>query len=147
MKYTSPACRPCHVRKAARWASANPEKLKAKKRPRRSTDVLQKLTAPTAHRMGEPYTEADYVILRDPGLSHFGKALRLHRTYKAVKSQCFRAGIRSERGVLDFAEWRIHNPNAERIDEITAALRQEFETAGVPFPAWDWDDEDLKETA
>jgi len=109
------------------------------------------LTKRTATRTGEPYLEEDFLILEDPHMSLLDKALKLGRTYMAVAGMCSRNGYQSSAsktfGSRADAVWRIDNPNAARVDEITASLKQEFATAGVPFPAWDWDEEDLKETA
>lgn len=109
----------------------------------------QKITLPTATRNGYPYTEADQDVLADASLTNVTKALKLNRSYLAVKTAVANRGYRSRYplGNPQADRWLIDNPNADRIDEITASLKQEFETAGVPFPAWDWDDEDLKETA
>lgn len=150
--YTSAACKKCLAESAARWASSNPSVIaarngRAKPRKRVRHAELQNLTALTADRRGEPYTEADYEVLRDPSLSMLGKALRLHRTYAAVSSECFRSGISTAREVSEIEAWLIENPNASRVEEITAALKQEFSAAGVQFPEWDWDDDDLKESA
>jgi len=95
-----------------------------------------------------PWLDGDLLILADPSLTLVGKALRTGRTYSAVAARCSINGYRSAGSKLDPSDsqpWLIDNPNADRIDEITASLKQEFETAGVPFPAWDWDDKDLRE--
>jgi hypothetical protein len=109
----------------------------------------QKITLPTATRNGYPYTEADEGVLADTSLSNVAKALKIRRSYLAIKTAVINRGYKSRHplGNPEDDRWLIDNPNVSRVDEITASLKQEFETAGVPFPAWDWDDEDLKETA
>lgn len=111
--------------------------------------AAQRATSAVATRNAEPYTERDEAILSDGALTNLQKALRLGRTYAGIASACRDRGYRSSRwlGEPSLEQWRIDNPNADRIDEITASLKQEFEAAGAPFPTWDWDDEDLKETA
>jgi hypothetical protein len=108
------------------------------------------LTAESATRTGYPYLEADFEVLADPAITVLGKALRLGRTYSAVLQATSSRGYESlsnRIGQRSAAAWSIDNPNVDRIDEITAALKQEFTDAGIRFPEWDWDDEDLKEAA
>lgn len=102
-----------------------------------------KLITEPADRAGQPYLESDFETLSDPALSVLCKALRLGRTYSATKNACHKLGYTSRGGDLskrEYDQWLIENPNADRVAEITAALKQEFADANVPFPQWDWDD-------
>jgi hypothetical protein len=78
------------------------------------------------------------------------KALTLRRTYTAVAVKCSREGVKSVVGLGDPErdQWLIDNPNADRLDEITASLAVETREAPEadeprPAPSWDWDDADL----
>ena len=144
-------CRKCDAREAVAYSKLRYEK---KPRPKQTHErkyarMAQALSLETATRWRQEYTEADHRVLADPSLTNLAKALLLKRSYSAAATQVTRNGYSSFSGIGDPTRdmWSIDNPNASRVDEITAALKQEFETAGVPFPAWDWDDEDLKETA
>lgn len=138
-----------------RWCSADNLKerrdgdAEVSRKVRALKQRIQSITLEQATRTGEPYTESDHKVLANPYLTHFQKALALNRTYYAINGACKKAGYQSREamGPREVDRWSIDNPNASHIDEITASLKQEFETAGVPFPAWDWDDEDLEETA
>jgi len=148
-------CRYCYIKRMRVLQEKHPERYS--KRPGAQTKAtakfkrkMQQLTAPTATRNGYPYLESDYEILADPSLTILGKALRIQRSWVATASACGTRGFKSRGPVAAKSadhSWSIDNPNADRIDEITASLKQEFATAGVPFPAWDWDEEDLKEAA
>lgn len=110
----------------------------------------QEISLETADKKGCEYTEADHAVLADESLTRLSKALILHRTYQGVSNTIFSNGYKSKGSRLGNPQrdrWLIDNPNASRVDEITAALKQEFTDAGIQFPEWDWDDEDLKETA
>lgn len=112
--------------------------------------AAQAATVELATRSGLPYIDKDFKVLADPQLTQIDKALTLGRTYAAISNMCGKNGYSSlghSLGSATSSAWSIDNPNADRIDEITESLKQEFATTGVPFPAWDWDDEDLKETA
>lgn len=83
---------------------------------RRSVAVQQKLTQATASRAGFPWLDSDHEVLMDQSLTHFEKALKLHRTYLATKSAIHKNGYSSKNGKGDaaLAQWMIDNPNAEQ---------------------------------
>jgi len=113
-------------------------------RRRRQLQRMKDLTEPLATRGRMEYTTTDHEVMRDPDLTVLQKALRLKRTYSAISTQAHRNGYRSKSAVLlscaEAASWSIDNPNLSRVDQITAALKQEFADAGIQFPEWDWDD-------
>lgn len=146
-------CAYCTSEKSKKWRGENPEEQPRPKGEamKRYVTMAQELSLRSATRQGEPYLEADFKVLADPHMSQLAKALKLRRTYYAVSNACAKNAFTSSSGIahgdrLD-AAWHIDNPNADRVEEITAALKQEFTDAGIQFPEWDWDDEDLKETA
>lgn len=106
--------------------------------------MAQAITAPLAENGGQDYTEADHKILSDQTLTGLEKALRMKRTYNAVLIASGKFGYRVRGGTLlgDPAEdqWLIDNPNAGRIEEITASLQREPVGAGPTRPEWDWED-------
>jgi hypothetical protein len=134
-------CRKCASRASVRRAKSGSIRSPYAER-------AQAITLPSAENVGQEYTEADHEKLADPTITALGKALILKRSYYAVRGALRANGYKSREPLGDptLEQWRIDNPNASRIDEITAALKQEFESAGVKFHEWDWDDEDLKET-
>lgn len=150
-------CAYCIAEHTRAWKEKNPdrdnrapgEKAEAMRRWNRR---MREATAAGATRSGMPYLEADFEVLANPRLSLMAKALALKRTYAAVSNVCashsYASSIGANHGHRSDAAWSIDNPNADRIEEITAALKQEFTDACVTFPAWDWDDEyTTKETA
>lgn len=84
-----------------------------KRSARASKDVKQALTLPSATRSGQPWLEADHVVLADPDLSIVEKALRLQRSYLAVAHAVSRHGYPSHKGLgdPDRDQWIIDNPN------------------------------------
>ena len=64
---------------------------------------------------GQPYTDEDHKVLSDQDLTLLQKALRLGRSYAAVRSMCMRSGYRSHVGLGDPErdQWKIDNPNAK----------------------------------
>lgn len=112
--------------------------------------VLQRLRD-NAHRSGQPWTEADFGTLSDPDLSITEKAVLLHRSWDGTAKACKRRGLSSKRGLGDPErdQWSLDNPNADRIDEITASLKVAVVEAPEHIdertaPSWDWDDVDLR---
>jgi hypothetical protein len=111
----------------------------------------QELTSSVAENNHQDYTEADHEILADPTITSLTKALRLKRTYLATLAACQKFGYVSLTHQLASPEdyqWLIDNPNADRIDEITASLAVETQESPEadeprPAPSWDWDDADL----
>lgn len=150
-KYLSSSCLHCLSEKASAYKTHTPKKYPAKQAVKRDwRSRIQSETAKVATRNRYPYIEADFEVLRDPSLTLLAKALKLRRTYKGVAGICQSMKFESSGHLLKYrapAAWSIDNPNANRVDEITAALKQEFTDAGIKFPQWDWDDEDLKEKA
>lgn len=151
MKGWHSSCKKCLSVKASAREQHGPPRPETSARRKAFTQKADALTIPLAINNRKEYTEADHAVLSDPTLTHLEKALELRRTYTAVSSYASKHGYKSHRYALGdpaHDRWIIANPNAERIDEITALLRQEVEQdAGRPRPEWDWDDDDLKESA
>ena len=101
----------------------------------------QAITVPLAENNGKDYTEADHAILADETLTILAKALLLKRSYSAISNKTSDSGYKSHRGLGDAArdQWLIDNPNADRIDEITAMLNK-VEPAMPTRPDFEWDD-------
>lgn len=144
-------CRFCDAELKKLWRVENPERAaehgfssggadRASEWRRRADEA----TRPSAKRSGEPYLERDFVVLENSSLSVLGKALKLERTWSAVHQACRRFGFGSKSAnslpMREDEKWSIDNPNADRVEQITAELKQEFKQAGVQFPEWDWDD-------
>lgn len=149
MKGWHSSCRKCLSRKASAHQSRvkKPSDFSLVRAYVAKADAL---TVPLAVNTRKEYTEADHAILSDPELTNLEKALRLGRTYTAVASYVRKSGYKSHRHALGNPEhdkWWIDNPNADRVDEITAALKQGLESAGITLPEWDWDDLDMEMTA
>lgn len=83
------------------------------KSARESRTKLQAFTRERATRHGFAWVEADHLVLRDPDLTHFEKALRLGRTYNATANAVSVNGYTSRVGKGDpmKGRWVIHNPN------------------------------------
>jgi hypothetical protein len=109
---------------------------------RKSLDIHQAVSLPSASRNGYGYEEKDHTVLSDPDLTLLEKALKLNRTFLAVRSAVVKFGYKSHSGLGDPERdaWMIDNPNAERIDEIREALNATPELVSAGKPAWDWDD-------
>lgn len=134
-EYWRDHCRKCsHRGNAPRVRQESPQ-------AREWTRKAQAITLPLAVNNGKEYTEADYVILADENLSNLAKALILKRSYKAASGKVSEAGYKSRRGLGSAArdQWLIDNPNADRIDEITAMLN-EVEPSMPTRPDFEWDD-------
>lgn len=142
---TSSWCKKC----SSLHATAKPMTPQKHAGQRAWVDRMQAITSARATRSGYEYTEFDHAIMANPAITIASKALAMGRTFQAARGAVSRNGYKSARFLADPAtkQWRIENPNADRVEEITAALKQECESAGVTFPVWDWDDEDLKESA
>jgi|GEM_PF-2730604 len=112
---------------------------------------VQALTLLGASQTRQPWTEAEFTVLKDPDMTILQKALTLHRTYSATSQACRRNGFDSFKGLGDPErdQWMIDNPNLDRLEEITASLPAPLEAPMVPetpertAPSWDWDDADL----
>lgn len=88
---------------------------------------VQEATSERATRSGQPYIEADFKVLADPSLTQVDKALALGRTYSAVSQMCTKGGYPSLGYTLGSpvtSAWTIENPNASRIAEIAAAIKE-----------------------
>lgn len=83
------------------------------KSARESRARLQAFTLERASRHKMPWVEADHLVLRDPDLTHFEKALRLGRTYSATIAAVSANGYTSRVGKGDpmKGRWVIDNPN------------------------------------
>jgi hypothetical protein len=143
IKCYSSHCRECSNKRISKWGKE--AKRHQDGRARAYQEKAQAITLPLAEMKGQPWTEADHRVLADPSLTLLAKALITRRTYAGTSGAAQKAGYKSYQPIGDPERdrWLIDNPNACRVDEITAALKQEFESAGVKFPEWDWDDEDL----
>lgn len=120
---------------------ANGTTVKTRRNSREYADKAQALTLETATRKGLEYTESDHAIMSDPTNTALSKALAMNRTYAATATALSANGYKSARALGDTLtdQWLIDNPNADRVDEITARLtKPELVSAGMP--AWDWDD-------
>lgn len=94
---------------------------KSQERQRRSGADIQRefvakqqaLTLPTASNRGKEWTAKDDAVLADPDLTVLEKALRLRRTYVAVRGESHRRGYTSRIGKGDpmKGRWVIDNPN------------------------------------
>lgn len=101
----------------------------------------QQITLPLADRKGEEFTESDHVILADESMTALGKALKMKRTYSSAKNAVYNFGYKSLTPLGDPAQdqWIIDNPNADRIEEITAMLAKTEPTTPTR-PDFEWDD-------
>ncbi len=142
-------CRKCASIASVEYEAALSDERAAGRRERavsyRATYALkaQALTAPLAAMSGQEYTESDHAVLSDPTRTALDKALSLRRTYVAVVHMMSVNGYKSVTGIPDPAleQWLIDNPNADRIDEITASLTErELVSAGNVRPDFEWDD-------
>ena len=143
-------------RKGAQWGSwckgckneqlpeyrQRPESKERKKLHAKYNKKAQDISLKFATKYGNVYTDADHKVLSDTTLTAFTKALILGRTYYAVAGQLNLNGYSSRKPASDPAsdQWFIDNPNIDRIDEITASLREEIRESGRTLPDWDWDD-------
>lgn len=137
-------CRKCRSGQKASDYANNPDPYKARAKKQQTSGYelrAQIITSQLAERSGEEYTEADHKVLADPTLTRLRKALQLKRTYRAVSLQIHKSGYKSFKGVGDPEkdQWLIDNPNADRIEEITAMLGQP-EPATPTRPDFEWDD-------
>jgi hypothetical protein len=130
-----------NCRKCASAYTAENRRKRNQKESRAYEAKAQAITEPLAENRRSEYTEKDHEILSNPSLTHLAKALALKRTYKAVRSQCSINGYKSHVGLGDPArdQWLIDNPNAARIEEITASLTINNETTPA-HPDFEWDD-------
>lgn len=116
----SSRCRKCiseQVCEAQRRERASKPEVGAS-RSRQLLEKYQRITREGATRHGEPYVEADYEVLADVTLTDLEKALRLKRTYSAVKNARRAAGLKSKPDGLGDPErdvWVIDNPNLEAL--------------------------------
>jgi hypothetical protein len=125
-------------------ANRAPEKT-ARERSRQKAYArrAQNLTLLTADRTGQEYTEADHAVLSDPSMSLLGKALSLHRTYNATRSQLSLNGYLTFRtaGDPENDRWFINNPNLANVDAIRKTVESLVDSGVIERPEWMWDDE------
>lgn len=78
-----------------------------------SRKELQRITRERANRHGEPWIDADHLVLRDSTLTIFEKAIALGRSYEATTVACSANGYVSRVGKGDpmHGVWQIDNPN------------------------------------
>lgn len=100
--------------------SSQPRPSTAGVGPSRSRLELQRITRARADRHGQPWLEADHLVLRDSTLTIFEKAIQLGRSYEAVTVACSSNGYTSRVGKGDpmHGVWRIENPNEATIGAI-----------------------------
>lgn len=142
-------CSRCRAEGRGAQSSTGTEKYRRRKSETHRR--YQELTIPGASQKRQPWTEADFEVLRNPDMTVLQKALVLHRTYSGTTNACLRNGFMSKIGLGDPErdQWMIDNPNADRFDEIAASLAVETaETDGSrKSSSWDWDDADWKVSA
>lgn len=119
-----------------------------------AAEKMQALSLPLATKHGQPWTESEFDILRNPDLTIFEKALACRRTYWATSGACHVNEFKSKRGLGDPErdQWIIDNPNAGNVDDIAATITPPSPLAPAEAkqptaPQWDWDESDLKVSA
>lgn len=103
--------------------------------------AAQALTERYAQKRGQEYTESDHVVLKDESKTVLEKALVLSRTYSGVGAAMQTHGYKARHitGDPKRDQWLIDNPNADRIEEITAMLAKTEPTTPTR-PDFEWDD-------
>lgn len=140
---SSPQCRSCLIGKRKEETPAQKTIRRDNKRAYR--DAAQAITLPLAENHRQDWTLADCAVLEDKSLSDLDKALKLKRTYLAVVNQMTTRGLKprpATYGDPRIEQWIIDNPNASRVEEISAIVRpsRELVSAGNVRPEFEWDD-------
>lgn len=107
-------CRPQQVDRY-KGQSTRPEQTAFYKR-------VQEFTRERATNNGQPWTEKDHEVLKDPDLPLITKALQLGRTYAATASQCSQNNYVSLVGLgpAERAQWLIYFANTTATKESAA---------------------------
>jgi hypothetical protein len=107
-------CLKCTYRRKNGMRYARQKKTGTTVQDKSFTKRLQAKSLETAIRRGQPWLESDVLVLSDPDLTHFEKAIRLNRTYYATMQEVQQRGLSSKTGLGDAVkgEWVIDNPNA-----------------------------------
>lgn len=114
-KNWKPRCNRCHSQAAVKHKDHKSGYQKDGGKSARATFAkLQAFTLERATRHREPWIDSDHIVLRDPDLTAFEKALRLGRsiaaTYRAVSANGYTSRV--GRGDPMKGVWVIDNPNA-----------------------------------
>jgi hypothetical protein len=125
-------CRGC---RAGTWTARE-----VRRRQRDNLDLLNDVTAQSAHRHNKQYTQDEDRVLADESLSVFEAALRLGRTFNGVRARRQILGVVSRPGrpkIVDGSYWLIDFPAA------MTALADHFKSLGqaVPEHLWEWTEE------
>lgn len=101
---------------------------------RQQYKARQATTVDTAHRAGQPYTDADIAVAEDMSKSNFQVAVELGRTLFAIGILRHKMGV-NPRKSSDAGNWIIDFPNAMK------ALQEHYRELGVvPESEWEWND-------
>lgn len=128
----SSICKLCY-RDRYRKPDSRPDRLRAYNE---NAELLNEITYATATRRRQPYEPDEDAVIEDLTISDFDAAIKLGRSYYAVRSQ------RQMRGLVKRTTdsyWVIHIPEAQvAVQEYFAALGR-----AVPEELWDWTDEEI----